>query len=143
MKQRNKDRQTDRRLRRGNGHHEKDKDEPVKLMELPRVGQKGQVNGVHHQLDRHENRDAVSASQHTAHADGEKNRAQDQEPLRRNHSTCTPRPLKTKAPTIAASNRMETISNGKMYASNSFTPTVRASAMNGPDGSSVTAYFAR
>ena len=101
-------------LSRGNRHHEKDKDQPVELMELPRVGEEGEIHGVDHQLDCHEDRDAVLSSQHAADADGEEHRAEDQKPLGRDHDACAPRPLSTSAPTIDASRSIETISNGKM-----------------------------
>src|SRR5437764_5121082 len=129
MKQRDENGQPHGSLGRGNGHHEKDEDETVELMELPGVGDERQVRGVHHQLDAHEHRDAVLPRQEAADADGEEDRAEDQEPARRDHraTACPPRPLSSSAPTIAASSRIDTISNGKMYASNSATPTARAS----------------
>ena len=58
-------------LSRGDGHHEKDEDESVELMKLPRIGDEGQVDRVHHQLDGHEDGDAVLAREHAADADGE------------------------------------------------------------------------
>src|SRR5213593_1231402 len=143
MEQGDKNGQPDRSLRCGDGHHEKHKDEPMQLVELPCIGEKSEVDGIDHQLDGHEDRDPVLARQHTADADSEQDRAQDQKPLCRDHVVCTPRPLKTSAPTIAASRRMETISKGKMYDSKRVIPIVRASARKGPAGSCITAYFAR
>ena len=80
-------------------------------------------------------------------------RAEDQEPVRRNHEFASApsfarcaaeRPLRSSAPTIAASRRIETISNGKMYDSNSAMPIDRASLTNGPGGRILkTAYFER
>src|SRR5258708_7101811 len=117
-------------------------------MELARVGDKREVHRIHHQLDAHEDGDAVLSRQHAADADGEEDRAQDQEPVRRDHdvssSLATPvRPLSSSAPTIAASSRIDTISNGKMYVSNILIPTVFASDTNGPSGSFVTPNLAR
>src|SRR6266550_751469 len=109
VKEGNEDRQSDCGLCCGNGHHEKDKDEAVELMELPGIREKGQIHRVHHQLDGHEDRDAVAASEHAADADGEQDRAQDQKPLSGNHGhrAATPRALSSSAPTIAASRRID------------------------------------
>src|SRR5258706_15051476 len=100
----------------GNGHDEKDEEESVDLMELASVGHEGEIHRVHHQLDAHEDGDAVLARQHATDADGEEDGAEDQEPVGRDHEEVPPalRPLRTKAPTIAASSRIETISKGKM-----------------------------
>src|ERR1051325_4556133 len=143
MEQRDEYGQPDSSLGRRNGHDEEDEDEAVKLMELPRVGEEGQVDGVHHQLDAHEHGDAVLARQESADADGEEDGAEDEEPTGRNHGRgpssvipsvardplvaraggsspslrlgMTPRrALSSSAPTIAASRRIDTISNGKM-----------------------------
>src|SRR5205085_9824181 len=102
----------------------------------------GQIHGVHHQLDGHEDGDAVLAGEHAADADGEQDRAEDQEPVRGDHCDTAPRPLSTSAPTIAASSRMETASNGKTYAWKRVMPMRRASERNGGVGSFSTAYFA-
>src|SRR5258706_4454973 len=129
----------------GDGHDEKDEEESVDLMELAGVRDEGQVDRVYHQLDAHEDGDAVLPRQHAADAEGEENGAEDQEPVGGNHEVVPPAPrlLRIKAPTIAASRRIETISNGKMYASNIRMPTVRASDTNGPSGNFVTPNFAR
>src|SRR5258708_12177945 len=98
-------------------------------MELARVGDEREVHRVHHQLDAHEDGDAVLPRQHAADADGEKDRAEDQEPVRRDHdvssSLATPvRPLSNSAPTIAASSGTDPLSNGRLYPSNLLIPTV-------------------
>src|SRR5438874_2322049 len=148
MKEGDEDGQADGGFGGGDGHHEKDEKESVDLMELAGVGDEGEVHRVHHQLDAHEDGDAVAPRQHAADADGEEDGAEDQEPVRRDHVVssffATPvRPLSKSAPTMAASSRIDTISNGKMYASNMRMPTVRASETNGPSGSFVTPYLPR
>src|SRR6202140_2509285 len=122
MEQGDENGQADGSFGGGDGHDEKDEDESVELMELPGVGDEGQVHGIHHQLDAHEDGDAVLPRQHAADAHGEEDGAEDQEPVRRDHSLSSPvagglRPLgalSSSAPTIAASRRIETISKGKM-----------------------------
>src|SRR4029078_560328 len=121
---------------RRNGHDEEDEDEAVELMELPRVGEEGQVHGVHHQLDAHEHGDAVLARQDSADSDGEEEGAEDEEPAGGDHERPSSviasvaraggsspslrlgmtlrRALSSNAPTIAASKRIDTISNGRM-----------------------------
>src|ERR1051326_1905768 len=146
VEERDEDGEPDGCFRRRDRHHEKDKDESVKLVELTSVREERQIDGVHHELDGHEDGDAVLARENAADADRKENRAEDQKPLRRNHG-CTSgraaaRPLNSSAPTIAASNRIDTISNGKTYDSNNATPIARASVWNGPFGSAVkTAYL--
>src|SRR5262245_23465252 len=142
MEQGNEDGQADGGLRRGDGHHEKDEDQSVELMKLPGVGDESQVHRVHHQLNGHEDGDAVLAGQHAADADGEQDGAQDQEPVRRDHDCVALRPLRIKAPTMAASSRMETASKGKTYSWKRLTPTRRASERNGVEGALSTAYLA-
>src|SRR5438128_2671974 len=61
MEERDEDGEPDRRFGCRDRHDEKDEDESVELMKLPRVCEEGQVDGLHHQLDRHEDRDAVLA----------------------------------------------------------------------------------
>src|SRR5258708_22291114 len=131
MEQRDEDSQPHGSLGGGDGHHEKDEDESVELVELPGVGDEGQIHGVYHQLDGHEDGDSVPAGQHAADAEREEDGAEDQEPVRRDHraSGAAPaddsapaagrwppgsRALSNSAPTIAASSRIDTASNGKM-----------------------------
>src|SRR5258705_6534402 len=81
VKKRNEYREAHSSLGRCDRHHEEHEDQTVELMELPRVSEKSQIDSVHHQLDRHEDGDAVLSREHAAHADREENRAEDQEPL--------------------------------------------------------------
>src|SRR5688572_5046832 len=144
VEQRNENRQTDRGFRGGDGHDEKDEDESVSLPELFGVGEEREVHRVHHQLDGHEDGDAVPAREHAHDVDREQDRAEDQKPLRRDHFVTSEgrvRPLSSRAPTIAASRRMETISNGKIYASNIRTPMSYAVALNSAAGGPRTTYF--
>src|SRR5439155_26102486 len=106
VKKGNENGQSDSSLGRSDGHDEKDKDEAVKLVKLPRVRDEGEVHGIHHQFDGHEDRDAVLPRQDAADSDGEDDGAQDQEPVRRNHELTAARRLSTTAPTLAASRRI-------------------------------------
>src|SRR5256885_11302011 len=101
-------------------------------MKLPCVREESQVHGVHHQLDAHEDGDAVPAGEHATDADGEEDGAEDEKVMCRDHDCtfCIVRPESSSAPTMAARSRIETASNGKRYDSKSFTPIARASAMN-------------
>ena len=54
-------------------------------MPLTCVGDEGQIHRVHHQLDRHEDGDAVLARQHAENADGKEDGAQNQKVLGRYH----------------------------------------------------------
>src|SRR5260221_3413050 len=165
MEQRDENRQAHRGLSGGDGHDEEDEDESVELMELPGVCEEREVHRVHHQFDAHEDRDAVPAGEHAADAEREEDGAEDEKPVRRNHGASgragsgerragsvaaslvrAPPPvraLRSSAPTIAASSRIDTASNGKMYDSKSATPMARASAWNGVFGSCRTAYLPR
>ncbi len=71
----------------------------------------GQVRGVEHQLDRHEDDDHVAADQHADGADGEETPRERKIVLDRHHgSVRPPRLASTTAPTIATSSRSEVIS---------------------------------
>src|SRR5204862_5299498 len=107
MKQRDENGQADGGFRGGDGHDEEDEDESVHLMKLPRVGEEGEVDGVHHELDGHEDGDAVLARQDADHADREQDRAEDQKVMCRDHGAASLflycRLLRRSATTIAAS----------------------------------------
>ena len=55
----------------GHDHDEEDKDLPADLMPLVGKGDKGQVDRVQHQLDRHEDGNDVALDEECAHANGE------------------------------------------------------------------------
>src|SRR5258707_10564499 len=59
MKEGDENGQADGGFGGGDGHHEKDEKKSVDLVELARVGDEGEVHRVHHQLDAHEDGDAV------------------------------------------------------------------------------------
>ncbi len=107
------DRQADRSLGRRHHHHEEREQVPVHLLPLVGEGDKGQVDGIQNQLDRHEHGDDVAAENEAGHAEREQHRAQHQKPGKRDvprHSSSFR--ASTMAPTIAIRIRIEVISNG-------------------------------
>src|SRR3989304_9894958 len=78
-------------------------------------GHQVQVDRVEHQLDPHQDRHRVPASQHAIQADGEEGCRKDEEPGKRDHSSPSSRAAglaMTMAPIIAASSSTEATSNG-------------------------------
>ncbi len=61
---------------RGHHHDEEDEDLPADLMPLVREGDEGQVDGVEHQLDRHEDGDDVALDEEGGNAEREEDGAE-------------------------------------------------------------------
>src|SRR6185312_9004561 len=77
---------------RGSNHHDKEDKHLAAQSQLeaalvPVIGEgnKGQVHGVEHQLDRHKNSDDIALEQKAEHAQTEKDGAENQIPGKRNH----------------------------------------------------------
>src|SRR5688572_23156520 len=104
------DRQPDRRFSRGNGHDEDHEHLPGDAVE-PGQRDEGEIHGVEHELDAHENDDRVAACEHADHADDEQNRGEKQRFL--DHVTL--RLARTTAPTMAARSSTLVISNASRY----------------------------
>src|SRR5918993_2144092 len=69
--QRNDQREADSRLGGGDRHHEERDDLAIVGAELPPEGNKREVDGVQHDLDRQQHRDQVLAQEHAGGADCE------------------------------------------------------------------------
>src|SRR5579885_118019 len=74
------DRQPHGRFRRRHHHHEEREQVSVHLLQLVRKGDEGQVDGVQHQLNRHEHGDDIAPEQETGHTQREQHRAERQKP---------------------------------------------------------------
>src|SRR5688572_18574499 len=101
------------RFRGGDGHDEERDDLSVEVAVVAAEGDKRQVHGVQHDLDRQQDRDQVAPEEHACRADGEQRRRQNQIVTERNH--CSPsRRARTTAPTIATRIRTEVASNANV-----------------------------
>src|SRR5215467_3526366 len=76
--QRDHDRQPDRGLGGGHGHHEEHDDLAVGRAQRAAERHEAEVHGVQHDLDRQQDRDDVAADQHARRPDREQNRRQDE-----------------------------------------------------------------
>src|ERR1700760_1191751 len=84
------DGEPDHDLGRGHDHHEEGHHLPVQVPVHPREGDEGQVAGVEHQLDGHEDQDRVPPDQHADGADDEQDDGEEHE-VRGAHSSSPPR----------------------------------------------------
>src|SRR5688572_27075414 len=116
------ERQADRRLGGGDGHDEEGDDLPVDLAELAAERDERQVDGVQHDLDRHQQRDDVAAQEHARRADGEQ-QAREHQVMANGHRYSSLLRASTTAPTIAAMIRMDVTSNANMYLVKSTRPS--------------------
>src|SRR6478752_210464 len=94
------ERQADRGFSRGNGHDEEGDDLPVDGALLAAKRDEGQVHGIQHDLDRHQQRDQVAAQEHARRADG-KQQARQHQVVAQRHGYSSLFLASTTAPTIA------------------------------------------
>src|SRR5579875_977697 len=111
------DSQADGRLGCRHRHHEEDDRLPVDVAPGAAQRDEGQVDGVEHQLDRHEDDDYVAAQQNAEHADTEQNRAEPHKIAGRDHHGAPPgalpavvRRASATAPTTPTSSSIEVTS---------------------------------
>src|SRR5437588_3626001 len=71
------DGQSDGRFGRGYYHYEKGEQVAIDLLELVREGDETEIDGVQHQLDRHEDGDDAAAEEESGHTEREEDCAQD------------------------------------------------------------------
>src|SRR5579872_596958 len=106
------------RFRRGNHHYEKRENVPVDLFELIGKCDEAQVDGIQHQLDRHEYGDDAFSKQKPGDAQCEQDGAQNQIPGQRDAGHGNSFRARTIAPTIAIRIRTDITSNGSRYCVN-------------------------
>src|SRR5262245_21057707 len=109
--QRNDDSETDGSFRRGYGDDKERDDLAVIRTELPSKGDKAQIHGIEHDLDRQQDRDQIPPQEDTCCADGEQDGRDDQVMAERNHAWSPSRRARTTAPTIATRIRIDVASN--------------------------------
>src|SRR5690348_4163375 len=110
-KHRDEDCQADDGFGGGDRHDEEDDDLPFQRAEKSREGDEREIDGIEHELDRHEDHDDVAPYDDAGDADREQHRAQNQivfQRRRRHRCLCA----SATAPTIATSSRTDAISNG-------------------------------
>src|SRR6185437_15568232 len=95
------DGKTDGGLRGGDDHDKEDEDLPFDAMPHVREGDEGQVDGVEHQLNRHEDRDDVALDEEGANADREQDRCEDEVVSDRNHQRSSLRRMRLEINTRA------------------------------------------
>src|SRR6201996_1160071 len=83
--ERDDDRETDGSLCRGDDHNEEDEDLPLDAMPHVGEGDEGQIDGIEHQLNGHEDRDDIALDEKGADADREEHRGEDEIPCDGNH----------------------------------------------------------
>src|SRR5262245_23185121 len=110
------DREPDRHLGGGDGHHEEHEDLAIERLHVARERDEREVRGVQHELDRHEDDERVAAYEHADHADREHDRRQRDQPGERDHAPSVaararPRAM-TITPIMATSSTIEVTSNG-------------------------------
>src|SRR5688572_32679957 len=93
----------------GHGNDEEHEDLPAETLVHAGKSHKSQVCAVKHQLDGHENDQRVAADEHTERTDDEQHGGKCNVIIDRYHQRCAPISglVKTIAPTIATSSRME------------------------------------
>src|SRR6185436_12954295 len=111
--QANHEREADRRFSGSDGHDEERDDLAIDFAELPAERHERQVDGVQHDLDRHQQRDEVAAQKYAGRADGEQQARQHQVMADRHGYSSLLRAITT-APTIAAMIRIDVTSNANM-----------------------------
>src|SRR5688572_22889690 len=114
--------EADRGFRRGHGHHEEGDDLAIDLAQLATEGDKRQVDGVQHDLDRQQQRDQIAPQEHAGRADREQQARQHQVVANRHGHQSLLR-ASTTAPTIDTMIRIDVTSNANMYFVNSTTPS--------------------
>src|SRR6478736_2347582 len=125
------ERQADRGFSRRDGHHEERDDLAVDRALLPPEGDKGEVDGVQHDFNRHQQRDQVAAQEHAGRADREQQPGQHQVVADRHQSSLFRD--STTAPTSAATDDIAGLSS----ATPTLRPLVRASAQPSSSASSA------
>src|SRR5437016_10791242 len=81
----NDDRKTDYGLGGGHRHDKEHDDLPLHRTQVARERNEGQIHGVEHQLDGHQDHDQIPPHQDPDHADGENHRAENQVVLEGHH----------------------------------------------------------
>src|SRR5581483_6878898 len=116
------DRKTDPHLRGGDGDHEQRERLPGEVVQRLRERDQVDVDGVQHELDRHEHEDGVAPRQHAVDTRREQDGGEEQNERQADHERSSFRES-TMAPIRAASRRNETASNGSTYWRNSDPPS--------------------
>src|SRR5207302_808262 len=120
--------QADDHLRRGDDDHHEGEDLPVLAVEEAPEGDEGEVDGVEHQLDRHEDDQRVAPDQHAQRADHEQRGAQPDQPGEDVEAHVRRLPLtwwrvRYTAPMAATMSSSEVISKGIRKVVKSWPPT--------------------
>src|SRR5215216_2932327 len=106
--------EADRHLGRRHRHHEEHEDVSFHAAMLPGEGEQGEIHGIQHQLDGHENDQGAPPHQDAHHPDREQDRGEELIPEKghRRHRVHQKNFLfaSTTAPTTATRSRIETIS---------------------------------
>src|SRR5262245_14463996 len=104
------DREPRRGFRGGERHDEEDVDLGLGSAGLARERDEGQVRGVEHELDAHQNRDRAATHQDTDDADREEHGGEEEDEARVDQDSLFL--ARSTAPTIATMSRSEIASNG-------------------------------
>src|ERR1700730_15993186 len=121
-------------LRRGDGDDEENHDLPFAGPQGRAVADQREVGGVHHHLDRKEDRDRVAAQEGAGDADREERGGRQEDVVQGNPADhgLPSRRARTKPPTSAARSRTERASKGSRYSEKRSRASGAISAAAGP-----------